>query len=250
MSPEFRALVNEHMLAGLDAQIAFAEFQDGRPFQIDLEAGQIMVEGRPPVALAVVGTWAMAPTNSFLWAWANPGWRDLPEPVLRAAHALKSHGDAHGVAELTAAELPAEDDTIGFHSLAIARGLIGAEGGMQYVHGSGSAFFLMPDVPGISDHPTRHIRVITQGLQAYDLHAETAIRAYLSVKGYSFTTGADGETRAQRGPHTLTLRYDAQGRLTDLSGQISPDHPPAPPRPEPTPEPKRSGGLLGRLFKR
>ena len=247
MSLEFKALVDEHMLAGLDAQLAFAEFQDGRPFQIDLDSGQIMVEGREPLALSVVGTWAKAPVNSFLWAWANPGWGHLPAAVLHPAHAMRDHGEAHGVPELAAAESPAEDDLIGFHSLAIARGLVGAEGAMQYAHSGGSAFFLIQRVPGASDAPSRHISVITQGLQAYDLNHEVAIRAYLTTRGYSLSPGEAGETLARRGPHTLALQFDSLGRLTNLSGQIGAATPAAPPSPPP---PERKSGRLGRLFRR
>ena len=238
MSPEFKALLAEHILLGLDAMISFAEFLDGCPFQVDLQAGRI-IAGERAAPIGAVGTWAKAPTNSWLWAWANPGWQELPDATLRPAKSLLAYGKANDIPELTSSEISMDDDAFGFHVAAIACGLTGAVGAFQYEHDGGSAFFVMPTLSyGTNDHASRHISVITQGLQAYDVPHRKAVSSYLIQKGYQLSNDPN-VVSATRNEDVISVSYDEIGRMKNIEGAMKPNA-------------KRgsASGFFSRLFKK
>jgi len=258
MSPEFETLLAEHVLFGLDAMISLAEFQNEQAYEVDLQAG-IIGAGDQTAPICAIGSWAKSPTNSWLWGWANPGWQDLPEHVMSASNQLKAYGETHNIPELIAAETPMDDDAFGFHVAAIACGLTGAQGAMQYEHSGGSAFFIMPTLPfGPSGDVSRVMRTISQGLQNYDVPHRTAIESYLKQKTFT-VSGTDDTLEAELNGSVIKIGFDELGRAGEINAHINPDSQagPAPNDPlgvfgaapsPPEAQPKKSGGFFSRLF--
>lgn len=230
----------EHCLTGLDAFISLAEFIGQNRYEFDLVAGH-MIAGDTAVPLSLVGTWAKPPQESWLWAWANPGFADFSEGTLDAANQLRAFGKKNAINDLTNDTAHAENDTIGFKAAAIAVGLTGADGAIQYQHDNGSVFFTFPSLPsGTSNLASRHIRVITQGLQNYDVHHQTAITSYLTQKGYTLQTQPDGLLQVVKDNDTFSISFDELGRMTNLDGSLKDASE------TPAPKPK---SFFSRLFK-
>lgn len=207
----------ENILFGLDCMISFAEFVGDRQYGVDLGSGTVTA-GEDAAPISVVGSWAAPPTASWLWGWANPGWKDLPAETLAASHELRELGHAGGIQEFTSSEISMDDDSFGFHVTAIACGLTSAAGAMQYKHPGGSAFFTMPSLPsGRSDQVSRHLRVIAQGIEAYDVAHRPAIRAYLSKLGYELIEDRT-QLVAERPDAQLTVSFDVEDRVSNVAG--------------------------------
>lgn len=238
MSPQFELLVAENILSGLDAMISAAEFVNEAPYSVDLSAGKIDV-GDQSVPVKVLGTWAKDPQNSWLWAWANPGWSDLPTETLSAAERLQKRGEIEDIPELVVSELPMDDDSFGFHVAAIACGMTGAHGALQHQHAGGSAFFILPHLSsGPSNDGARHLRVIAQGLEAYDVPHMVAIPSYLRQRGYSLNEHSSQKTIATRGNDIIELSFDGLSRLSNIEGKFGEG------------APKNSSGFFSKLFKK
>ena len=224
---DFASLRADHILYGLDCMISFAEFADDRQVAFDLGAGTVTVENEA-VAVSVVGSWAGPPTSSWLWAWANPGWRDLPPQTLSAAHVIQGLASLTGEPRFSTAEIPMDNDTFGFEVTAIACGLTSAAGATGHQHSGGSAFFVLPTLPrGTSDEVSRHVRVIAQGLQSYEVDHRRAVSSYLSKVGYDLTE-SQTEIVATRPDAVVTATFDELGRLTACNFKAGPSsEPPA-----------------------
>lgn len=224
MSSDFEGLFHEHALFGLDAMISLSEFQGQDPFEVDLSTGFLVV-GEKKASISAVGTWAGPPTSSWLWSWANPGWKTLPASVVTAGEVLKKLGEETGITSFTSSEvptLPEEADEIGFYFTAIAAGLTGSAGALRYQHDRGSAFFLVQSLSsGTSDHMSRHIRVITQGLQNYTLPHRLAITSYLKQKRYEIADSAKGLLIALRDNDKIEVTFDELDRLANITGSMA-----------------------------
>ena len=183
---------------------------------------------------------------------------DPPSDTLKAAHTL--HGDdGLGIPEFQTAEIPMENDTFGFEVTAIACGLMSAAGALQHTYAGGSAFFVFPMLPhGTSDTISRHLSVITQGLQAYTMPHRHSIESYLTKPGYS-TSGSGTEVAYERRDGEIRLTFDDHDRVVNINStaNASPsadDAPPASPAPPSSPAPASdqasSGGFLSRFRKK
>jgi len=234
--------------------ISLSGFQGQGPFEIDLSTGFLVV-GDKKAPISAVGTWAGPPTSSWLWSWANPGWKTLPSSVISAGEVLKKLGEERGIASFTASEIPTlpdKADEIGFHLTAIAAGLTGAAGALQYKHDRGSAFFLVQKLSsGTSDHMSRHMRVITEGLQNYTLPHRLAITSYLKQKRYEIDDSAKDRLIALRDNDKVEITFDELDRIANISGSMAGQQDKAQlDAAEPAKPAQSKAGFFSKLFKK
>jgi hypothetical protein len=244
-------IVDDHVLACVDRQMAFSDLLGTGAWSVDLEEGAVTFADGSRLRVGLLGSAAPGP-NSWLWGWANPA--SYPAPVLEAAHAVRAYGEAHGVPELANGEVPLGDGWDATRAAVAAVAAAPIEVWLPVEAGGGTQVMLgvhdVPPLPTPAPEPTRLGPVVTQVI-SLGLVSDwpRALRAYAAFRGGAledrgptgdggrelFLTPASGDSGA-------TLELDELGRARSLSLTRAA----APVEPE---APQRRRGL-GRLFGR
>ncbi|GAA3132565.1 hypothetical protein GCM10010466_23960 [Planomonospora alba] len=217
--------IYSHLAPGLASafarQLALGDLIGERGWQVDISAGRVTFGDDLTFPIQLLGTESHL-DRTWLWAWANSG-SDLPGEVLRAALWLRDYGGRYGLAELTEPGMGLGE--VDGHLIAL---LAGALTGRCYYRGpyqGGALFFLVEDTPprvSAPVAPERLLRVLAQVLQTYPVDHRTLVEGFLSQQGFQVTT-APGAVEGRRADGmSLRAVLDEHGRITDMSGGISP----------------------------
>ncbi|MEU4788814.1 DUF6882 domain-containing protein [Micromonospora tulbaghiae] len=219
--PTFDRLFAEHVGTGLARQLALADLLGERDWQLDLPDGTATFGNDLRYRIQLLGT-ESHDDGTWLWAWANEA-SNLPPALLHLAGWLREYGHRQGVAELTAPTFPLQ--RADGHRLALlASGLTGR----CYYRGpydGGAVFFHLDDAPPQITAPVRPERVLTvltQVLQSFPVEHRVAVESFLHQQGWRLDRAPTSVTAQDRGGSVLRVDFDAMGRVSNMSGTVSP----------------------------
>jgi hypothetical protein len=184
----------------------------------DLDAGEISYGEGKNYPVQALGTYSHQ-SNNWLWAWANKQ-ADWPQRVQIQANQLKAYGEANNLELLTMPSINTPINDVHLIGL-IATGLFDASAYYVADYGQGAMLFLLKtdQLVAATNEQARALTVIPQMISAYEMNHKNAIMHYLNAKSYSITHDKNTLTAAKNG-NSLTVEFDALGRLTNLNGQI------------------------------
>jgi hypothetical protein len=217
---DIRELLDDHVLACVDRQLAFTDFVGTAAYAVDLQQGTVTFTGGPTLRVGLLGSAAPGP-RSWLWGWANPG--GYPAPVLEAVESVRTFGEARGIRELVVPEVPLDDD---WDATRAAIASVAASAVQVYLPveaGGGTHVMLgvhdVPELPAPHPEPTRLAPTLNQALfLGMITDWPRALRAYAGFRGGDLVErdGAYVLTPAG-GDSGATIEIDELGRLKSFS---------------------------------
>jgi hypothetical protein len=241
---DIQELLDDHLLACVDRQMAFGDVLGTSGYAVDLHEGVVTMGDGLRLRVGLLGTAAPGP-RSWMWAWANP--TPYPDHVLAAAGQVRAFGEARGVKELVTPEIPLDDSwdatRAGVASVAASDVQlwlpVEAAGGTQVM----LAVLDAPPLPAPHPEPTRLGPTLHQAIGLGIIRDwPRALRAYASYRGGDVEQLGERELRLTPagGDTGATIEVDELGRATSLSLTRAAAAPPPPKR----------KSALGRLFGR
>jgi hypothetical protein len=237
---------HRHVGMGFDRQLRLAEFlerkADGEDWAYDPATATLSFGPKVKFEAPVLGSHADH-NNSWLWAWSNRDLkltltnRALGDAVRSLVHRLGVHAlGAHGFALE-----PLLGPDLTEHAAHVLGIILGAELGYDAYYTApypgGRALVLIRDDRLRFTERTPLRRILTvfpkviSGLPVFD-HRE-ALSSYAEAYGVA-VAGVPGSVKLTAGKDELTARFDDRGRLTELSGTVTPETKPVK---KPTPKP-------------
>lgn len=253
---DIRDLLDDHLLACIDRQLAFADLIDGTGYSVDLHEGSVSFADGRNLRVGLIGSAAPGP-GTWLWAWANP--TPYPAPVLEAIEDVRAFGELRAVRELVTPELPLDGTWDATRAGVAAVAASDIEVWMPVEAGGGTQVMLavhdLPVLPPPHPEPTRLGPVLTQAIGiGIVTDWPRALRAYARYRGGDLQdrdlAGEDGRElilTPAGGDTGAALELDRLGRVRKLSMTRAAATPASSPEPL---EPPRRKGVLGRLFGR
>jgi hypothetical protein len=253
---DIRELLDDHLLACFDRQLAFSDLIGDAGYSVDLQEGSVSFAGGRKLRVGLIGSAAPGP-STWLWAWANP--TSYPAPVLEAAKEVRAFGEARRVRELVTPELPLDDTWDATRAGVAAVAASDIEVWMPVEAGGGTQVMLavhdVPALPPPHPEPTRLGPALTQAIGiGIVTDWPRALRAYARYRGGEVedrgSAGEDGRElilTPAGGDSGATLELDGLGRVRKLS--MTRAAATLAPSPE-TPETPRRKSVLGHLFSR
>jgi hypothetical protein len=249
------ALLDTHMLAAVERQLAFADVIGEQAYQVDLQEGTVRFAGGLALPVGLIGSAAPGP-GTWMWAWANP--MGYAEPIIASSLRVRDYGERHEILELIQPEVVLDDHwdaTRAAVAAIAAAGIsaylpVAAEGGTQVILSiEGEAPQAEPTI-----EPTRLPQVLNQvvgGGMVRDW--SLALEAYAAHRGGGLTrTGSTFVLEPAGGDHGASITIDELGRVAsmEMTRSAAPYDPaaaaPAAPAPDPAPEPPKKRGLFRR----
>lgn len=180
-SDPFVRLTEQHAAWGAEQLERFNEFMPMGEWSADLDQCLYRQSGRE-LRISLLGTFDVN-EQSWLWAWANPGFAG--SPVVAAAEQLRDHGHAHGLPEFTEELVPLamhDDPRRAAETLAFtAMGVLGATGyiGVQ-ASADGRAYMVAddPQVPRAEPDAIALPRVLLTGAGLVGGSARRVVAGY------------------------------------------------------------------------
>ncbi|MEU9511418.1 DUF6882 domain-containing protein [Micromonospora sp. NPDC048169] len=219
--PTFDRLFAEHVGTGLARQLALADLLGERDWQLDVPDGTVTFGNDLRYRVQLLGT-ESHDDGTWLWAWANEA-SNLPPALLHLAGWLREYGHRQQVAELTEPTYPLR--RADGHRLALlASGLTGR----CYYRGpydGGAVFFHLDDAPPQITAPVRPERVPTvlaQVLQSFPVEHRVTVEALLHQQGWRLDRAPMSVTAQSQDGSVLRVDFDAMGRVSNMSGTVSP----------------------------
>lgn len=222
----------DHLLLGIEGQENLFAFvgPDGG-WSVDLAAGILELEtpgGGVQLPIWLLGTRA-AGDNSWMWAWANPSQQG--KACSQQVAGLRARAADLGIPELDTPLFGLD----GIHDAGQAEGsgvalvaaqLLGASATFFGDTGAGEAYFALPSVLRQPADPVRFPRwaqmaaeiAATSSNPVRMLHM---MRLYGAVHGLSESVQPGSLDLRWPGGSTYHAAFDPQGRLVQLSGQLS-----------------------------
>ncbi len=223
----FNAAVVAHLPVAMEAQEALSQVVDlNGPYQADISQGTVTISGRP-LRVLLLGTVSKA-TNTWLWSWANQGFSPtVPAiaPVRRAADVAQSWG----LWELAEAQFSLDGvlDTglgAGASVALLTAPVVGATAFYSADYGAGVAYFgiIDPAVPRPAAEGVTFPRRIMAAVDLQPDNPRSQVLTYAAVHNLR-VTGDDRQLKVHIGPDALSVMFDENGRITTISGTLSPN---------------------------
>ncbi|MGI5146457.1 DUF6882 domain-containing protein [Plantactinospora sp. CA-294935] len=215
----FDRLFAEHVATGLARQMALSELVGERDWQLDLPSGTVTFGNDLRYHIQLLGT-ESHDDGSWLWAWANEA-SDLPPAVLRLCGWLREYGHRQGIAELTEPTF-ALRRADGHRLALLASGLTGR----CYFRGpysGGAVFFHLDDAPPqitAAVRPERALTVLGQVIQGFQVEHRIAVESFLHQQSWRLDQAPTSVTAHHSDGSTLRVDFDAQGRVSNMSGTV------------------------------
>ncbi len=222
----FNEAVVAHVPVAMEAQEALASVVDlNGAYQADIEQGVVTIAGRP-LRVVLLGTVSKA-TGTWLWSWASQGCAPmLPAiaPVRRAAEMAGSWGLWElGEPQFSLAGVLDTGLGAGASVALVAAPLVGATAFYSADYGAGLAHcgIVDPAVPRPAAQAVTFPRRIMAAVDLQPGNPRAQVLTYAAVHNLR-VTGDDRQLRVYLGPDVLTVTFDEQGRITNISGTVSP----------------------------
>lgn len=234
----FNALFLQHAMSAYAKQLALADATEGAgAWDLDLQAGSLKFANGPSYQIGLLGSYGEA-AGTWLWVWANRN-MDLPAEVSKVAQSLRELGSKKSIPEFH--ENETHDQETFCHQLAmIAVGESGAGAYYRAPYEGGAAYLLIREA--IPASPERHHlgriqRVIAESISTFQMPHRPAIEAFFAAENLSVAQPEPHEILATAEDGDLRIRFDDEGRLTEMKGLLRASS-------------KPSSGFFTRLFRK
>lgn len=221
----FSDLLVEHLGSAYARQLAFSDYLNGRPWELDIASGQVKFGSDLQFPVQLLGTEAEA-DRSWLWAWANEE-SDLKPSLIELAMDLRDFGVSHEIGEFTTGSFPL--DYANGHTLALLAS--GMNAGCVYFRGpyeGGALFFLVQNVPrSIFDQvdATRIVTVLTDVIAQFPVMHLPMADCFLHAQGFQITHEASQLVATRDadggGLDSLQLTFDDRRHIVNIDGSLS-----------------------------
>ncbi|GAA4283221.1 hypothetical protein GCM10022261_07520 [Brevibacterium daeguense] len=258
MSDSLQNLVNRAIFLSTEMQTHFGlgivdAGLDFDKWEVDFsEHPSLQFTGDEPLTLRahLIGTHA-AGQGSWHWGWDNVN--DFPEPVVALSHAVRRHGAAHDIAELTTDEITA-DEELPLRLILAAKEITGKWAHYPASAGGGTVVWMLvegPQLQAAAPKIKQIVRSLAQGLTETTVtdHRE-ALQAYSERRGFPLMMLPGGGLRILAEDGSADVTFDEHNRITEclphlpLEGEAAEQfaeaaaaQPTAAPEPAPVPEP-------------
>ncbi len=214
-------LVDAHAVLAMEQQLHLADVVGERDFTASLDAGTISFGKKLTYRCELIGTEAPE-SGTWLWGWANPA--EFDDHITATARALRGHGEAQAILELSQAEVSLGDEVSGTGMAAVAVGFAPAPAYYTVPMDGDARAYLLVDGPGLelpAPEVPRLVTTLTLVLESGDvLEWPTALESYAARRGLTAATGEDRAIRLE-GPMLdghVRVALDELGRVAELTG--------------------------------
>ncbi|MBK8459439.1 MAG: DUF6882 domain-containing protein [Micropruina sp.] len=215
----FNDAVAAHLPIAMEAQDALAAVADlGAAYTADIEQARLVIAGIP-LWVTLLGTVAKE-SNTWLWAWANPGFRPDLAAIAPTA-GLRAVGESWQLWELASEgfSLAGIADTglgAGSSVALVAAPLVGATAMYAADYGAGVAYFGIrrESVPRPATSPAQLERFLRRAADVFPGHARAQILTYAQV--HDLRVLGQGSALQIHFPsgQSVTVDVDGAGRAT------------------------------------
>jgi hypothetical protein len=212
--------VCNHLLFGLARARAFGERIGNADGNVDLTLGTIDFGAAGSFPVQILGTWAHD-SDTFLWAWANPGASSWGGSV-GFANQLRQRGQTTpGFAGFTEAKISPK----WIHPMEL--GLVAADlvnAPLCTVERGQATVLLVVGRTGFEDFspdPVHLMSLVTDASRFTTLSARRFVEPFLARLTFALET-FPAATRALRADASLELHWDEEGRLVNLGATFEP----------------------------
>ncbi|WP_245689146.1 DUF6882 domain-containing protein [Streptomyces chattanoogensis] len=222
-SPFSDALVHvaaPHAAWAVEQLETFNAFMPTGPWTADLDRRLYQQAGRD-LRISVLGSYD-ATDGSWLWGWANPGFRGTP--VVGAAESLREFGQAHGVPEFTEEVLGlggCADPRMAVETLAFAAmGVLGAAGYIGVQASPDARLYMVPDdpqVPRAAPDPVTLPRMLLTGAGVHPGGpARSVVSGYFDRHRLPQRPGPGRISAELPGGAAVDVSFDDAGRIASV----------------------------------
>ncbi|WP_286956714.1 DUF6882 domain-containing protein [Brevibacterium sp. UBA7493] len=265
MTETLQDLVNRAVFLSAEMQAAFGRRIADADWEVDFAADPptLRFTGEQPLEVRahMLGSESQQ-TSTWHWGWDNIN--DFPAPVVDLSHAVRRHGAAHELGELTTEEIDLSEELALRLTLA-AKTITGLWAHYPVDAGGGSVVWLLVEHPELTlGQPAIRdlVRSLAQGLTETEVtDHRAALIAYAEQRGFPLVELPAGGLRLLAADGSADVTFDEQNRITNcalhqpLEGEAAeqfagrsstPATTPAPavegPVPAPAPEPAPEAG--------
>ena len=249
-------LVDARAVLATEQQLHLADVVVERDFFVTLDVGTISFGDDLTYRCELIGTESPA-SGTWLWGWANPA--EFDDHITATTRALRAHGEAQGIAALSEAEVPLDDEVSGHRMAAIAVGHAQGPAYFSAPMDGGARAYLLVDDPRLelpAPEVPRLMTTLTLILENGDVRNWPAALGSYADRRELTATDEHGAIRLE-GPTLdghVRVALDELGRIAELTGSAGggeavdgEDHPDDGGDKGSAPERR---GLLGRLRRR
>jgi hypothetical protein len=220
MSPEFHALLSQHIGFGLAKQMALADFLGDRNWGVDINEGQATFGDDLAFPIQLPGTEAEG-DSTWLWAWANEA-SDLPPALLEASEQMRQLGAESNIPEL--AERSFSLDIADGHLISMIASGLNPE--CCYYRGQndgGALFFLVQDLPADvvgAVSGARAATVLTEVVSSFDVDHRIMAQSFLESQGFELQIDENNVT-ATRGRESLRVSFNSHDLIENIEATLN-----------------------------
>jgi hypothetical protein len=219
-SDPFLRLTERHAAWGAEQLEIFNAFMPVGEWSADLGQCLYRQAGRE-LRISLLGTYDTN-EHSWLWAWANPGFRG--SPVVRGAEKVRRYGQEHGVTEFTEEGIHLsgfDDPRRATETLAFtAMGVIGAAGYLGVQANPDARAYFVPDDPQVPRAEPDAItlpRVLLTGAQLLGRSARQVVAGYFGHHELPQRVAADRMSAGLPNGGTVDVLFDDADRIASVS---------------------------------
>ncbi|MEU9115929.1 DUF6882 domain-containing protein [Streptomyces sp. NPDC048483] len=219
-SDAFVRVAEPHAAWGAEQLETFNAFVPTGPWSADLDR-RLYQQGGCDLRISILGSYDES-DGSWLWGWANPGFRD--SPAVGAAQRLRQFGQAHGVREFTEEGLVLSgctDPRMAVETLAFAAmGVLGAAGYIGVQASPDARLYMVPDdpqVPLAAPDPVTLPRMLLTGAGVHPGgSARSVVTGYFDRHRLPQRPGPDRITADLPSGSTVEVSFDNAGRIASV----------------------------------
>lgn len=221
MTETLQDLVNRAVFLSAEMQAAFGRRIADADWEVDFAADppalRFTGEQSLEVRAHMLGSESQQ-TSTWHWGWDNIN--DFPAPVVDLAHAVRRHGAAHELGELTIEEIDLSDELALRLTLA-AKTITGLWAHYPVDAGGGSVVWLLVEHPELTlGQPAIRdlVRSLAQGLTETEVtDHRAALIAYAEQRGFPLAELPAGGLRLLAADGSADVTFDEQNRITNCA---------------------------------
>ncbi|MGJ7538698.1 DUF6882 domain-containing protein [Brevibacterium luteolum] len=221
MTETLQDLVNRAVFLSAEMQAAFGRRIADADWEVDFAADPptLRFTGEQPLEVRahMLGSESQQ-TSTWHWGWDNIN--DFPAPVVDLSHAVRRHGAAHELGELTTEEIDLSEELALRLTLA-AKTITGLWAHYPVDAGGGSVVWLLVEHPELTlGQPAIRdlVRSLAQGLTETEVtDHRAALIAYAEQRGFPLVELPAGGLRLLAADGSADVTFDEQNRITNCA---------------------------------